>query len=233
MNLILDGILAVVILIFVAVGAKRGLLRSLTHLFGTILSAILAGVFGEMAAVWIFNTLFRESLVEKITVSVNGMGVDGLNKVVENLFAEMPEFVVRALEGMGISAASLETNITESGKQAAVAITDALSPVFIGFIKVLAVIVLFVLFMILVRVLANVLTTLVSIPVLGQLNTLLGAAVGLLLAIVSLWILASAVQVIIPLLTEQMQSQVNGQLHSSLIADFLVNLNPLRFMFGQ
>ena len=105
------------------------------------------------------------------------------------------------------------------------------APVFVGFLKVLAVIVLFCLFMIVVRIVANLLATVFHLPILRAVDGLLGGVFGLLLAVISIWIVLAAVQVFTPMLAADTQAQVETALRQSYLAGLVVNWNPLGIMF--
>ena len=78
---------------------------------------------------------------------------------------------------------------------------------------------------------AGVLSTAFHLPILRQVNALLGGVLGLLLAVVSLWILLAAVEVFTPMLASDMQAQMEDALRQSTLAGPLVNWNPLDIMF--
>ena len=149
----------------------------------------------------------------------------------QGVFASLPDFILRALEQAGVTAASVTEALAGQSGQAADLIADALAPVFVGFLKVLAVIVLFCLFMIVVRIVANLLATVFHLPILRAVDGLLGGVFGLLLAVVSIWIVLAAVQVFTPMLAADTQAQVETALRQSYLAGLVVNWNPLGIMF--
>lgn len=229
MGYALDIILVCIFLLFVIVGVKRGFIKSAARFLGAVLSACLAAAFGGMAAAWIFDTLFRGALVERITESISGLGGA---EAVQSVLQSLPDFIVRALEEGGVTAGSISGSLATQQGEAAQLIADALAPIFIGFLKVLAVIVLFMLFMMLTRILSNILSAAFSLPILNQLNALLGGVFGLLLAFVSVWIVLAAVQVFTPMLSTEVQAQVETAMRSSLFAGAFIHLNPLSIMFS-
>lgn len=231
MNYALDAVLIAILALFVLVGVRRGFIRSAAHFLGSVIAAFLASVLGGAAAQWVFDTLFRNALVERISGSIAGLGGQDAAAAVKELLSSLPDFIVRALEEAGVTAGALEGTLATKTGEAAELIADALSPVFVGFLKVLAVIVLFLLFMMLVRLLADLLSTAFRIPLLRELNGLLGGVFGLLLALVSLWVTVSAVQVFAPMLSSDAQESVKEALEHSVIAGALVRLNPLGVMF--
>ena len=231
MNYALDIVLLCVFLLFVAVGIRRGFIRSAAHFLGAVLSACLAAMLGGAAAQWVFDALFRDALVEKIGESLATIGTGDAGVAVESFLASLPEFIVRALESAGVTASTISGGIATQSGQAAGLIADALAPVFVGFLKVLAVIVLFLLFMMLVRLLADVLSAAFHLPILSQVNGLLGGVFGFLLALISVWVVISAVQVFTPMLGSETQSEIETALRQSIIAGAFVNMNPLGVMF--
>ena len=108
---------------------------------------------------------------------------------------------------------------------------DYLSPVFVNFLKVLAVIVLFFLFMTIVRLLAALVGDILRLPILKEVDGLLGGVFGFLLAMVSVWVVVAGVMVFMPMLDSGAQQQVQEALDGSLLTGVLVNMNPLRGMF--
>ncbi len=231
MNIMLDLVLLCVFLLFTVVGIRRGVVKSATHFLGSILAAFFASALGGAAAKWVFDVMFRDALVERIGGSLASLGTGSTSAAINGLLSSLPDFIVRALAEAGITANSLEGVVSTRSGQAAELIADSLAPVFISFLKVLAVIVLFCLFMIVVRVLADMVAGLFRLPLLRQLNGVLGGLFGFLLALVSVWILISAVQVFLPMLAAEAQADVEIMLDRSVIAGLVIRMNPLGAMF--
>ena len=231
MNYALDGILVLVVLVFVLIGVRRGFVRSAAHFLGAVLAALLAAALGGMAAQWLYDSFFRQSLVEKVQETISTLGGGDVGVAASGFFASLPDFVQRVLESAGITSESITQGLDAQTGQAAELVADALSPVFVGFLKVLAVLVLYLLFMMLVRVLADLLAGMFQLPLLRQVNGLLGGVFGLLLSVVSLWVVLAAVQVFLPMLDSMTQAQVQQALDQSYVAGAIVEWNPLGFLF--
>lgn len=232
MGYFLDGIIVAVCLVCVMVGIRRGFIRSIVHFLGSIVAVCLSSILGGILAKWLFDTMFREAMVDKINTSLQGLGAENAAQAAEQILAQLPDFIVRALEDAGVTAAAISGGITAQSSQAAGMITDYLAPVFIGFLKVLAVIVLFFLFMTLVRVLASAVGHMLHLPVLSQVDGLLGGVFGFLLALVGVWVVIAGVLVFTPMLDSTAQQQIDSALDSSIIAGIFVNMNPLKGIFG-
>lgn len=231
MGYALDLIIVVVCVLFVAIGAHRGFIRSAAHFLGAVIAASFAGLLGGPVAQWLFDTLFRPALVERIGESLTELGNGDTYTMVQGVFASLPDFLIRALESGGVTAASVTEAMAAQSGQAADLIASALAPVFVGFLKVLVVIVLFCLFMVLVRVLSNLLATAFRLPILNAVDGLLGGVFGLFLAVVSIWIVLAAIHVFTPMLATDAQAQVETALRQSYLTGLVVHWNPLGIMF--
>ena len=231
MGYVWDVVFVGICVAFVAIGAHRGFIRSAAHFLGAVISACLAALLGGAVAQWVFDALFRPALVERIGESLANLGNGDTYTAVQGVFSSLPEFVLRALKDAGVTAASVTEALAGQSGQAADLIADSLSPVFVGFLKVLAVIVLLCPFMVGVRFLANLLSPVFHLPVLNAVNGLLGGVFGFLLAVVSIWIVLAAVRVFTPMLAADTQAQVETALRQSLIAGMMVHWNPLGIMF--
>ena len=91
--------------------------------------------------------------------------------------------------------------------------------------------VLFFLFTTLARLLAALISDLLRLPILRELDGVLGGAFGFLLALVSVWEVVAGATVFMPMLDSSSQQQVQAALDSSLLTGTLVNMNPLGGMF--
>lgn len=231
MNYVLDLVLFGIFVLFVAMGVFRGFIRSAIHFLGSIIAACLSAVLGGMAAQWLFDSMFRGALVERVQESLNMLGTSDALSSVDNLLASLPDFIVRALQDAGVTASSISGSIVSGSSAAAERIADLLAPTFVGFLKVLAVIVIFALLMVVVRILAEVLSHVLRLPVLGQLDSILGGVCGFLLALVLVWVMLAAAQVFVPMLDASTQSQIHQALEDSIVAGIFVNINPLGHMF--
>lgn len=232
MGYILDGVVIAVCLICVLVGVQRGFIRSAVHFLGSVIAACLASVLGGAVAQWLFDTLFRGAMVEKINETLQSLGAENAVAAIQQVLDSLPDFLVRAMEEAGVTVSRISGEITNQSSQAAGMIADYLAPVFVGFLKVLAVIVLFFLLMTLVRLLAHLVGNMFRLPILGQIDGLLGGVFGFLLALLAVWVVVAAVTVFIPVLDTSTRYQVDQVLGQSMIAKLFMQSNPLKGMFA-
>ncbi len=231
MGYILDGIILLICLICVLVGVKKGFIHSVVRFWGAVIAALLASTLGGALAQWLFDTMFRGAMVEKINSSLQALGSENAAAAAGQVLASLPDFLVRALEEAGVTLETVSHAINSQTSGAAGMVVDYLSPVFVNFLKVLAVIVLFFLFTTLARLLAALISDLLRLPILRELDGVLGGAFGFLLALVSVWVVVAGATVFMPMLDSSSQQQVQAALDSSLLTGTLVNMNPLGGMF--
>ncbi len=239
MGYILDGIILLICLICVLVGVKKGFIHSVVRFLGAVIAALaavagaacLALSLGGALAQWLFDTMFRGAMVEKINSSLQALGSENAAAAAGQVLASLPDFLVRALEEAGVTLETVSHAINSQTSGAAGMVVDYLSPVFVNFLKVLAVIVLFFLFTTLARLLAALISDLLRLPILRELDGVLGGAFGFLLALVSVWVVVAGATVFMPMLDSSSQQQVQAALDSSLLTGTLVNMNPLGGMF--
>ena len=139
---------------------------------------------------------------------------------------------MRALEEAGVTLETVSHAINSQTSGAAGMVVDYLSPVFVNFLKVLAVIVLFFLFTTLARLLAALISDLLRLPILRELDGILGGVFGFLLALVSVWVVVAGVTVFMPMLDASAQGEVQAALDGSVFTATLVKMNPLGGMFS-
>ena len=232
MGYILDGIIFAICLMCVLVGVKKGFIHSAVRFLGAVISALLASALGGALAQWMFDTMFRGAMVDKINSSLQALGSENAAAAAGQVLASLPDFLVRALEEAGVTLETVSHAINSQTSGAAGMVVDYLSPVFANFLKVLAVIVLFFLFTTLARLLAALISDLLRLPILRELDGILGGVFGFLLALVSVWVVVAGVTVFMPMLDASSQGEVQAALDGSVFTATLVKMNPLGGMFS-
>lgn len=229
MHFLLDAGAVAVLLLLAVIGAKKGFIKACADFCGSLLAMIGAGILSGPAAEWIYGAFFRTALEDKITGAVAGLSAAD---AVDTVFKDFPEVIQRALSAAGITEGSVMAQLQNGAAGVARGITDALSPMLIGLIRVLAMLVLFILLTVVIRAVATLLTGLFELPVLHGLNSLLGALFGILLAVLFVWIALACVRVFLPMLGTDVQAAVNGLLDESVLAGALYKFNPAYLLIG-
>lgn len=225
----LDIAVLVTVVIFALVGAKKGFVKACADFIGAFAAMIAAGILSAPAAEWVYNTFFHDALMEKIASAVTGLEAA---EAVQTVFAEFPAVIQRGLAAIGITEGNVTAQVQGGVLDIAEGIAMAISPMLIGFVRVLAMVVLFILLLVVIRALVSLLTGLFDLPVLRSVNGLLGAVFGVLLAVVTIWVVLACVQAFMPLLGTKMQLRIAELLDQSVLFDMLYDFNPAYSLIG-
>lgn len=228
MSYIFDGILILVVLAFTIGGIRKGLVRSAAEFLGALASALLAAWLGGVLSTVIFDNFFRQGLYDRILKATQGKAG---GEAVTALFEGLPDVVVRLLEAGGITQSSVTHAAGGASKDLAANITAALSPIFIGVIKVFAVIILFILFMLIIKALASLVSGIFKLPVLAQINGVLGGIFGFFLSAIVIWVIVAVLGFVSPLLDSTAKKTVDTAVADSYVAKTMVDLNPFAWIF--
>ncbi|MBR2020638.1 MAG: CvpA family protein [Clostridia bacterium] len=191
-NVIVDLLFLIIGLLIVFICAKRGILKSAIHFCKTIFAFLIAYFLGGKLAALLADLWIGAGVRNAVYNTVNGVyqstaGTMNAQDVIDSLpgflMTEEMQAKLHAAEGSG---EALVNSMTDS---IATPITSLVSNI-LGYVLV------FLLALVGLWILAAVLDKMVShIPVLGKLNTVLGALLGLLIATAVLLALASLVKV--------------------------------------
>lgn len=224
MQYALDLAVLVLMILFIVVGAKRGFVKSFSNFFGALFAMIGASILSGPAATWLYNTLFRNALEEKIATAVSGLGTAD---AVTAVFSDFPELIQRALKAAGITQGSVMAQLQGGADSVAKGITDALSPMLTGLLRVLTLLVLFLILLLILRALTLFLTGVFQLPVLHQVNGLLGAVFGAMMTVLVLWVVLAGVRAYLPMLSDEMQVRTETAFEESYAAGILYEYNPV------
>lgn len=225
----LDIAVLVVTVLFAIGGAKKGFIKSLVDFLGAVVAMAIAGILSLPAAQWEYNTFLRDALTEKVAATVTGMNAADS---VEAVFAEFPELVLRALEAVGITESGVLEQLNAGTLNVAEAIAVAISPMLIGLVRVMAMVVLFILLLVAIRALGTVISGLFTLPLLNGVNKLLGFVFGALLAVISIWVVLACAQALTPLLSTDLQAKILAVQEGSAVYEFLYRFNPAYSLIG-
>lgn len=211
MQIWLDIALVVMIALSVFWGVRRGAVRTLVVLFGSIAAYALASFLSSSLARGIYAAFFQKNVTTSIGSAITeGVGDESLNAV-DSVWNSLPDMIVTALQNLGFStgAESAITGAQQSGSvtegviaQTAGTVETLVAPLFITLISLALTIVLFSLFMIGVRFLARALNGVSRVPVIRQINALGGGVIGLLQGILTVLILTTILGLFLPFMIE-------------------------------
>lgn len=196
MNLLFDGLLLAVAVVVIIIGAKRGFIKSIMGICTLVAALFVAFAFTPTVSVYIEETAFMRDISGNISDTITSLSQneeDSYN--LSRLFSEMPDAFKQILDRYNANERELADAISPT-PDADKSTVDDLStmiadPVVSAVSGVLAFLALFVLSVIVLKLLTWILDLVFQLPVLKTANTLLGLVVGVLNALVWMWVLSA------------------------------------------
>ncbi len=223
MPYIFDGILVLILIIGFFIGSRKGLVQSLIDLLGSIASAILAAIFSGPISTAIYESFMKNGLYERVYELTDRFRGEEL---ILEVYEPLPDFVKNLLEEQGISRNSLILGATGTDEKVTEFIVDAISPVFVLIINFFVVILLFLIIMIAISAIGKLISPILNLPVLSQIDGTLGGVFGLVFAIIIMWVVLTIIHFLSFLLSSDQLVFFETTVNSSFIFKFFVNFNP-------
>ncbi len=224
MAYILDGVVILIFLMAVAIGHRRGFIKTVAGMVAFLAALAVAMLLGQPVAEFAYDKTMEPTVIAAVEEQVTGDGatIGGMNRVLDSL----PGFVQNLMGNVGISTGEdvLEKLTGETGDTLAQQISvNVVRPVVVPLLRVLCMLVLFLLAYIGARVLFKVMNVVAKLPLLKQLNKSLGLISGVVSGV--LWVLLAVTVIQVLAATNTFITQ--QALNDSLLTNWLVGLNPL------
>ncbi len=212
-----DAIIVVIFLLFIILGVKRGFVRSVLDLVGTLAAMLVSMWFSGIAAQWVFSTFLQESLTRQIAEALQAApAADAADAVL----SVVPEILRGGLEAFGITSDAINQAVAGTSGQAAAAVVAVLSPMVVSVLRGLFALVLFIFLLVIFRILSGVVCRIFRLPVLRQLDKglgiLLGVAQAALITVLLCFCAQALISVSSPWLVETIQASQVYQFYLSL-----------------
>ncbi len=223
MNLLLDMIVLALIIGTVTYYTKRGFLKSVLGFGRTLLAFLLARIFGPKLGELIADKALGNIIAEKIYTIFTSLFDDAVESFdLSTLFQQAPDTFVDLVERFGGSMSTLEMqygdmtaatreNLMELSQSIATPITTSLSNV-IGYFLV------FFLVFLLLWACSGLITKIFELPILTQVNHILGFFLGILFAVIYVLLFCFLVTVLL---------RFAGAVTGSFIADTWIDQSYL------
>jgi len=200
MGFLLDLVLLAVLIVFIALGHHRGAIRTAVEFCGLFVAIAAALVLANVAADWMFASLIRGSVINSVQTAITAGAGQTAAVQLKKVLDALPGFVLNACDSATISAQATAA-IAKGAQDGAVWIVDqAVGPAVVALLRIVLAVLLAVLFLVLIRMLAKVLDVIAKLPVLHQLNGLLGAVVGAVKGVVVILLALAVLRVAVPMM---------------------------------
>ena len=226
MGYILDLILIAVLIFFIVLGRRWGAIRTAVEFLGLFAAVLAAILIGNALSDWIFSALIRDSVIHSVQSAITESAGHAAAEQLQQVLGVLPGFVLNASDSAALSN-EVSAAIAKGAADGAVWIVDqAVRPVVVAMLRVILAVLLSVVFLILIRLLARMLDLVAKLPVLRQLNHLLGGICGALKGAAVILLVLAVLRVALPMgKTPGLLSQQN--LEQSVLFGTVYENNPL------
>lgn len=197
--LLLDAVLVIVALWCVASGFRKGLLRLLSMAVGMAAFILAVSLWSGPLARWGYTRFFEEPVLAAVHESVESGALEAYGAV-DAVFEALPGILRDfMLESFGIKE-NLNSLIGQTASESVqIVAEEIIAPILISALQALICLLIFFICVIIGKMLNRLLERFNRVPVLGPLNAMLGAAVGVVQAGLVLYILCVTARAVIGL----------------------------------
>lgn len=181
--MITDIIIVAVIVLFAAIGVKRGLAKTILNIAGLVLTAISAYYLSSFLSQFIYDAFLKQTVINNIQQIIEQNGID---YALSNCLEAVPQWIngilsfIIGIFGMSLNEYQnqlvLSSDFSSSTSQA---VENVLAPVVSSVFGMILLVILFILIFIIVKKLIKLISRVFNIPVVKQINQLLGGIFGL------------------------------------------------------
>ena len=189
--MISDIIIIATIVLFIIIGVKRGIAKTLLNLAGLIFTAIAAYYLSSFLAQLVYDSFLKQTIISNLEQIIEQKGAE---YAVMNSFEAVPKWITAIttlfIGLFGVSLEEFQDNMKFSkdiSLSLAQNIEATLSSVVTTVLGIILIIVLFIIILILVKKIIKLALVIFEIPVIKQINKLLGGLLGAVEGIVFLW----------------------------------------------
>ncbi len=236
MWIVLDLIVVGIVLFFLITSAKKGFARTLVELVGFFLAIYLSTFLGSLLADALYKNTVEPKIVETVKISVEENADSSIDTAVDNIWNELPKVITNSSSHFGIQADSVKKNISDKlsanvdietiAKDTA---ENTLRPIFVSVVKSVISIILFAIFMFFVRILARIVNKIFKLPVIGGINTLLGAILGVGKGLIVAFAVCMLISFIVPISSGGFWIFTKANIDKTYIFKLISNIKLINF----
>lgn len=215
MSVILDALTVLIILATIWLSYRRGFLYTIIGLVGYVLSVLAAMALSAPLGSWIYTHLLQNIL---LTHAKNYISGQTLSSFTETFGQSIQKFAP------GLNLTTLFQQGTGQVENAT--IQTVIQPIGIAIGRSIAFIVLFFLFIAAVHIFENLSLAVSHVPILGTLNRIGGAVLGIVKALLVLFVLCTLLSALQPLLTFSNVPLTTTVINQTTVFKYFYEMNP-------
>lgn len=181
--MVADIIIIAVFALLFFIDFKRGIAITILNVAGVALTGFLAYHISNFLASWVYTAFVQQTLTTNLQQMIN---TQGINSAIANSFSALPNWAMGML-GFFLSIFGLDSSVYTNDFQvpnsAAAAVSTSvenlIQPVITGMFRLVIGVVISIIIFIIIKILVKKLARVFKIPVVKQINKLLGGVLGL------------------------------------------------------
>ena len=227
MSIFLDILTVAVFIVTIYHAYKKGLVRTLIEFVGFIASFVVAFLLSNPLGQWIGNAFlnkFVSSSVTKLATSSGTSDTSGTAFLLK-LASGLPGAVDKTLTGINAGLGTL-------GAKAMTSVITAVSVPLASLIsRSIAFFIILIVCLVAIKIVAHISDIVRHMPVIGTINALAGAAIGVAEAVLVMFVLSTLLSLTISLMALQKNPPItNATINSTYVYKYVNNINPLTGM---
>lgn len=230
MGILLDIGFVIIILLCVVFGYKKGFFKSIAGFIGAVIAMFLAWVLAGLIANALYQGIFREKLIDHISAVLSNDALASFPEKAAQVVVNLPGFLSNTLNNQGITSSQIEQSLQAAGNNAAPATADLISPAVIWLLQLLLTVILFFILVILVRLVIKLIGNVFRLPVLRQVDGILGGLFGIFKGVVYIFLACILLQLLMPVIGNSSEP-MKQVLDNSFIYQFIFYNNPITSWF--
>ena len=230
MGILLDIGFVIIILLCVVFGYKKGFFKSIAGFIGAVIAMFLAWVLAGLIANALYQGIFREKLIDNISAVLSNDALASFPEKAAQVVANLPGFLSNTLNNQGITSSQIEQSLQAAGNNAAPATADLISPAVIWLLQLLLTVILFFILVILVRLVIKLIGNVFRLPVLRQVDGILGGLFGIFKGVVYIFLVCILLQLLMPVIGNSSEP-MKQVLDNSFIYQLIFYNNPITSWF--
>ncbi len=224
--MIVDIIIIAIVVLFVIIGVKRGLAKTILNLAGLVLTAVSAYYISSFLSQLFYDMFIKQTVITNTQQIIEQNGID---YAVSNCLEAVPQWINGIISfivgAFGISLNEFQNQITvpaNISSSASQVIESVLAPVVTSVLSIILVIILFIIILIIVKKLVKLVLRIFNIPVIKQINQFLGGIVGLAEGLLIVFIAVNVISMVAGFSNPDLLS--NGMFNGGIFKFFAINI---------
>ena len=181
--MVADIIIIAVFALLFFIDFKRGIAITILNVAGVALTGFLAYHISNFLASWVYTAFVQQTLTTNLQQMID---TQGINSAIANSFSALPNWVMGML-GFFLSIFGLDSSVYTNDYQVpnsaasavSTSVENLIQPVITGMFRLVIGVVISIIIFIIIKILVKKLARVFKIPVVKQINKLLGGVLGL------------------------------------------------------